>query len=159
MTGERLTYKELAARWGIGLEATKTRVRRSGWYRQMPNAPGGEVLVNVPPDGLKTPPKSQEIRGVSDDMTPLMTALQTALALNENLQSQVKEANAALLRSSDEKAELRESLAAAQAREVAMQANLEAVKAREAGLQKLIADQGDAPRRGILSWVTRRPKR
>lgn len=112
MTEERVTYQQLADRWGVSVPAAKARVRRYRWGRRTGN--DGLVIVTIP-DGSDhvarpLPPKtSDKTSELASDVSPTEDTIRVALG-------QIAELQALLLAAKDESAEYRAKLAAAEAR-------------------------------------------
>ncbi|MBS1104466.1 hypothetical protein JK202_15970 [Gluconobacter sp. Dm-62] len=123
---ENLTYRQLADRLGLSLEAARARVRRGGWLKITDNH--GIVRVSVPVLVLNKPPERTEhvAPDVQDERTPehngmftpdntalftlrdMMSLLQTELNEKRQEVSGYREENAVL---KEQNAQLRETLA------------------------------------------------
>jgi len=112
MAEERVSYQQLADRWGVSVPAAKARVRRYRWGRRTGN--DGLVIVTIPdgsdhvakPLPLRNPDKASE---PASDVSPTEDTLHVALG-------QIAELQALLLAAKDEGSEYRAKLAAAEAR-------------------------------------------
>ncbi|CCT61052.1 hypothetical protein [Acetobacter pasteurianus] len=127
---EQLTYRQIADRLGLSVDAARARVRRGGWLKITDNS--GTVRVSVPAHALTTPnvqgeqppeqpeptaPNSPPTDGVSAE---LMNTLRLAVTtLQRELDRRAEEAaqdKEELSRLRDDNADLRARLAVAEAR-------------------------------------------
>lgn len=75
-----LTYRELAGRLGVAVEAAKARARRGGWTRLPGN--DGLVRVQVPTEALRMPRAAPEVLpqpNPTSEVEPSLTVLHAAL--------------------------------------------------------------------------------
>ncbi len=126
---EQLTYRQIADRLGLSVDAARARVRRGGWLKITDNS--GTVRVSVPADALTTPnvqgeqppeqpepttPNSTPTDGVNDELANTLrlavTTLQRELDRRAEEAAQDKEE---LSRLRDSNADLKARLAVAEA--------------------------------------------
>jgi hypothetical protein len=73
MDGEWLTYRDLAVRLGVSVEAARRRALRGKWMR----APSNDGLTRVrPPDGLAPLMSVPDAKDIVPDTSALVTALE-----------------------------------------------------------------------------------
>ena len=130
MTSEQLTYRQIADRLGLSVDAARARVRRAQWLKITDNH--GTVRVSVPVDALTPPNKGGERTPEQEETTTLngspadgvnteladtlrlaVTTLQRELDRRAEEAAQNKEE---LGRLRDDNADLRARLAAAETR-------------------------------------------
>lgn len=141
----RLTYRELGERLGLSPDAARMKARRKGWNTIPGNYPGAMATVEVPADALNAKP--ERVPGAQpNDVRPERKA-RTARhehpnALADNLAAMMTDANARIRELTDQLVASQEAhradaaaRAAAEARELALEADLERMRVVIAGLQ------------------------
>lgn len=127
---EQLTYRQIADRLGLSVDAARARVRRGGWLKITDNS--GTVRVSVPAHALTTPNMQGEQTPEQSEMTApnspptdrvnaeLMNTLRLAVTtLQRELDRRAEEAaqdKEELSRLRDDNTDLRARLAVAEAR-------------------------------------------
>ncbi|GBR30717.1 hypothetical protein AA11826_0683 [Komagataeibacter oboediens DSM 11826] len=122
---EQLTYRQIADRLGLSVDAARARVRRGGWLKITDNS--GTVRVSVPAHALTNPnmqgeqtPEQSEMTATDGVNAELMNTLRLAVTtLQRELDRRAEEAaqdKEELSRLRDDNADLRARLAVAEAR-------------------------------------------
>lgn len=147
----RLTYRELADRFGLSLDAAKMKARRAAkagqWRIVQGNYPNAPVSVELPTAAITPAVTNPPIQrpeqhpvtswgdGGNDREARLLAALSEAVGLLRPAQEQIERLTTQLMEAKDAHARERAELVAAEMREMGTKAELERALADLAALQ------------------------